>query len=109
MDFNEYQEKSRDTAIYPNKGKNFIYPTLGLIGESGEVAEKMKKVIRDKGGKISSDDRNEISKELGDILWYLAQMATELQLSLEDIADQNIEKLQSRKARGKLHGNGDNR
>jgi len=69
----------------------------------------MKKVIRDKGGKIDPETRNEISKELGDILWYLAQMATELHLSFDKVAEQNIEKLQSRKARGKLRGDGDNR
>lgn len=109
MTFKEYQKKSRKTAIYPDKGKNFIYPTLGLAGEAGEVAEKMKKVIRDKGGKIDKNTKEEISKELGDVLWYVSQLATELGLSLEKITFDNIEKLKSRQKRGKLKGSGDNR
>jgi len=109
MTFEEYQKKSRETAIYPQVGKNFIYPTLGLLGESGEIAEKIKKVIRDDEGKVSEEKRKEIEKELGDVLWYLAQLATELNLSLEEIAKGNIEKLFSRKERGVLHGSGDNR
>ena len=109
MDFKEYQKLSRETAFYPNHGDNFIYPTLGLCGESGEVSEKIKKVIRDKQGKISEADKQEIQKELGDVLWYLAQLATELGLSLDEVAIQNIKKLQSRKERGVLGGSGDNR
>jgi len=109
MDFDEYQKVSRKTAIYPNKGKNYIYPTLGLVGEAGEVAEKVKKLIRDGRGKITSGFRKEIEKEMGDVFWYLAQLATELNLSLDFIAKKNIKKLLSRKKRGKLHGSGDNR
>lgn len=109
MTFEEYQKKSRETAIYPDKGKNFIYPTLGLAGEAGEIAEKIKKVLRDKNGVIDEETRKEISKELGDVLWYLSQLATEVELSLEEIAALNISKLQSRKDRGQLHGTGDNR
>lgn len=109
MTFEEYQKKSRETAIYPDAGKNFIYPTLGLAGESGEVAEKIKKVLRDKKGVVDEETKIEIAKELGDVIWYLAQISTELGLSLEKIASQNIEKLQSRKARGVLSGGGDNR
>jgi len=109
MNFDAYQKKSRKTAIYPNKDNNFIYPVLGLVGEAGEVAEKIKKVIRDKGGKIHSHDKREIAKELGDILWYLANLATELGLSLEKIAQGNLDKLNSRKKRNRLHGEGDNR
>jgi len=109
MNFEEYQKKSRKTAIYPDKGNNFVYPVLGLIGESGEVAEKIKKVIRDRNGVFSEEQRQEIKKELGDVLWYLAQIATELGLSLDEIAVFNIKKLESRKKRNKLHGNGDNR
>src|SRR3989338_10101859 len=108
MDFNEYQKKSRKTAQFTNKGDNFIYPTLGLAGESGEVAEKIKKIIRDDGGVISNDKKQEILKELGDVLWYVAQIATELKLSLNKVADFNIEKLYSRKKRGKISGSGDN-
>jgi NTP pyrophosphatase (non-canonical NTP hydrolase) len=109
MKFEEYQKKSRKTAVYPNAGNNFIYPTLGLSGEAGEVAEKIKKVIRDKEGVVDEEQKIEIEKELGDVLWYVSQLASELGLSLEDIAEKNIEKLYSRMDRGKLQGNGDNR
>jgi len=109
MDFKEYQEKSRKTALYPNKDNNFIYPTLGLAGEAGEVSEKIKKVIRDKGGVIDDETRELIKKELGDVLWYVSQLATELELSLDDVAEHNIEKLYSRMERNVLHGDGDNR
>lgn len=109
MDFKKYQKLSRKTAIYPNKDKNFVYPTLGLVGEAGEVAEKIKKVLRDKKGVVDQKTKQEIMKELGDVLWYLAQIATELDLSLEKIASFNVKKLGSRKERSKLTGNGDNR
>lgn len=109
MDFKEYQEKSRETAIYPNSGDNFIYPTLGLSGEAGEIAEKVKKIIRDENGIISEDKKQELAKELGDVLWYISQLASEFKLSLDDVANLNIEKLQSRKQRGKIQGSGDNR
>jgi NTP pyrophosphatase (non-canonical NTP hydrolase) len=109
MDFKEYQEKSRKTAFYPNKDNNFIYPTLGLSGEAGEVAEKIKKVIRDKDGVIDDETKEMIKKELGDVLWYVAQLATELGLSLDEIAGSNIDKLYDRMERGKLKGSGDNR
>ena len=109
MNFDEYQKLSRKTALYPNKDNNFIYPTLGLAGESGEVSEKIKKVIRDKNGIIDEGTRNDLKKELGDVLWYVANLATELGLSLNDVAFTNIEKLYSRMERDVLHGNGDNR
>ena len=109
MNFSEYQKKSRVTAIYPKAGDNFIYPTLGLSGEAGEVAEKIKKVIRDKGGVIDGETRLAIKKELGDVLWYVSQIATELQLELDEIAEKNIEKLYSRMDRDKLSGSGDDR
>jgi len=109
MNFKEYQKQSQKTAQYPNKGNNYIYPVLGLAGESGEVAEKFKKIIRDNDGKIDSDKKTEIEKELGDVLWYISQIATELNINLEDIAQKNIEKLQSRLERGCIKGDGDNR
>jgi NTP pyrophosphatase (non-canonical NTP hydrolase) len=109
MDFKEYQEKSKKTAVYPDLGNNFIYPTLGLAGEAGEVAEKIKKVIRDKGGIVDDETREAIKKELGDVLWYVSQIASELGLSLDEIAEKNIEKLYSRLERGKINGSGDNR
>jgi len=109
MNFNEYQQKARQTAIYPNRDNNFIYPTLGLVGEAGEVAEKIKKVIRDNNGIITQEKKEEIKKELGDVLWYIANLAHELNIDLEDVAGSNIEKLFSRMERDKVHGDGDNR
>jgi NTP pyrophosphatase (non-canonical NTP hydrolase) len=109
MDFNEYQKKSRKTAIYPKKGKNFIYPTLGLAGEAGEVSEKIKKILRDHGGKMNAEHKQEISKELGDVLWYVSQIASELNLDLSQVAKDNLGKLFSRYERGKIKGSGDNR
>ena len=109
MTFKEYQKKSRKTVIYPNKGHNFVYPTLGLAGETGEVTEKIKKVLRDNNGVVNRGRRQEIMKELGDVLWYIAQLATELNLSLDKIADLNIKKLSSRKERNRISGSGDNR
>lgn len=109
MQFNEYQKKSRMTAQYPQLGKNFIYPTLGLTGEAGEVAEKIKKILRDKSGLVDESAREGIKKELGDVLWYAAQLATELGLSLEEIADGNMKKLADRLERRKIGGDGDER
>ena len=109
MDFKEYQAESLKIARYPDQGNNFVYPTLGLAGEAGEVAEKIKKVLRDKGGKIDDLTREEICKELGDVLWYISQLATELKIPLDDVASKNIAKLLSRLERNKLNGNGDNR
>lgn len=109
MTFEEYQELSRRTAVYPQAGNNFIYPTLGLTGEAGEVAEKVKKILRDHNNIVTEEKRIEIAKELGDVLWYVAQISTEFKLSLDDVARGNIEKLASRNLRNQLHGDGDNR
>lgn len=109
MNFKEYQEKSRKTAMYPDAGKNWVYPVMGLCGEAGEVADKMKKVMRDDKNIVSAEKKEEVKKELGDVLWYVAQLATELGLTLDEIAENNIEKLYSRMERGKLQGSGDNR
>lgn len=109
MTFKEYQELAKTTAAYPNIGNNYVYPTLGLAGETGEVAEKIKKVIRDNNGIIDSEKKEEIAKELGDVLWYLAQLGTELKLDFNYIAEKNLEKLKSRQKRNHLHGSGDNR
>lgn len=109
MDFDEYQEKARRTAKYPVIGHGVIYPTLGLTNEAGEVAGKIKKIFRDKGGEIGAEDRAALQGELGDVLWYVAQVCTELGLSLDIVARGNIEKLHSRLERGKIGGNGDNR
>lgn len=109
MDFNDYQNISRETAIYPNIGKNFIYPTLGLVGESGEIAEKVKKIIRDTDGEITDETRELLKKELGDVLWYLAQLSTELGFKLDEVAEENLKKLYARKKKGTLKGSGDER
>ena len=108
MKLNEYQNKAISTAIYP-KTFAIMYPVLGLNGEAGEVAEKVKKVIRDYGGNFTSEHKQEISKELGDVLWYIAATARDLGYSLEEIAQINIDKLQARKVNNKLNGSGDNR
>jgi NTP pyrophosphatase (non-canonical NTP hydrolase) len=107
--FSDYQSRSRVTAVYPNAGENILYPTLGLCGESGEVAEKIKKMIRDDGGILSSERREALAKELGDVLWYAAQLATELGLDLDDVAEANLQKLLSRQDRDRLNGSGDDR
>ncbi len=110
MTFEEYQKKALETALYLEDERNkVIYPSLGLAGEAGEVANKVKKVLRDKNWDFSSEIRNEVEGELGDVLWYVAQVATDLNLSLENIVKRNIEKLASRKERGVLGGDGDRR
>lgn len=117
MEFNDYQKKAKDTAIYPDvyleqgsyRSCSFLYPALGLCGESGEVAEKIKKILRDKNGKPSPEDIDGLKKELGDILWYISALAGEFELSLDDIAETNINKLASRKERNEIKGFGDNR
>jgi len=109
MDFAEYQRRSGDTAIYPDKGDNLTYPALGLGGEAGEVLEHIKKTQRDDGGVLSDERRKALSKELGDVLWYLAQLSREAGLDLDVIAEENLAKLASRHERGVLHGSGDER
>ncbi len=109
MDFKTYQKKARETAKYPNLGSNIIYPTLGLVGEAGEVAEKVKKVIRDKNSIFDEESKLAIKKELGDVLWYLSNLCTEFNFSLEDVALNNLEKLKLRAAKGKISGSGDDR
>ncbi|MDP4706618.1 MAG: nucleoside triphosphate pyrophosphohydrolase family protein [Cyanobium sp. MAG_237] len=109
MDFQLYQERCRATARYPDAGANPIYPTLGLCGEAGEVADKVKKVLRDRQGNFSPEVIADLKLELGDVLWYVAQLATELGLELEQIAQTNIDKLASRAARNVIGGSGDRR
>jgi|TARA_R110000824_G_scaffold79775_6_gene200919 NTP pyrophosphatase (non-canonical NTP hydrolase) len=107
MDFNEYQNATRKTAIYP-ADQGLIYTTLGLTGEAGEVAEKVKKMIRDD---IELDDkyRGKIVRELGDVLWYVSNLAHELGVSLDTVAKANLCKLNSRKSRDVIKGDGDER
>ncbi len=109
MDLNHYQSESRKTALYPNVGSNVIYPTLGLVGEAGEVADKVKKILRDKKGVFDQDSKDAIKFELGDVLWYVSQLSSELGYELDDIAYANLQKLNSRKERCKIQGSGDNR
>lgn len=109
MNFNEYQYFAGHTAVYPNRGSNFIYPTLGLCGETGEIAEKIKKVIRDNNGFFEQETKTQLVKELGDVLWYLSQLAFELHVDLDEVARINIEKLKIRRENNTIHGNGDNR
>lgn len=115
MRFDEFQEKAAkyDSFKQPKKVNigdgAFIEKALGLAGEAGEVVDKLKKIIRDKGGEVSDYDRGEVAKELGDTLWYVAMIARYLGLSLSEVAQGNIEKLESRYQRGKLGGSGDNR
>ena len=111
MDFNDYQSKTAITAKYPDKGRlgGLVYTVLGLAGEAGEIANKTKKILRDDDCILKDEVRKKLSDELGDVLWYLSQSATELGLNLEDIAKANIEKLLGRLERGTLCGSGDNR
>jgi NTP pyrophosphatase (non-canonical NTP hydrolase) len=108
LDLADYQRLSRRTALYPREAW-LTYPALGLCGEAGEVAEHAKKAIRDDGGEISSERRSAMSAELGDVLWYVSQIATELGLDLDEIAEANLQKLLSRQRRGALSGSGDDR
>jgi NTP pyrophosphatase (non-canonical NTP hydrolase) len=105
----DYQQRSRATAVYPDAGDNLTYPALGLCGEAGECAEKVKKAIRDDGGALTEERRAALAAELGDVLWYLAQLATEAGLELEAVAKDTLAKLLSRSERGVLQGSGDGR
>ena len=107
--FYDYHEKARETAIYPNLGNNLWYPALGLSGEAGEVAEKIKKIYRDHKGVVTPTLRLALVKELGDVLWYVANICSELDVTLAGVAWENLRKLRSRKRRGKVSGEGDKR
>ncbi len=109
MDLNHYQKQARLTAAYPNVGNNPIYPTLGLCGEAGEVAEKVKKVLRDNQGNFDEKSCDQLKLELGDVLWYVSQLSSELGFDLHDIAQENLNKLSSRAKRGMISGEGDSR
>ena len=109
MDLSDYQQRSRATAVYPDAGANLTYPALGLCGEAGEVAEKVKKAIRDDGGVLTDARRDALAGELGDVLWYVAQLATEAGLDLDAVAAGNLAKLRSRQERSVLSGSGDTR
>jgi NTP pyrophosphatase (non-canonical NTP hydrolase) len=96
MTFDEYQQTSRESVVYPDPGKNIIFPSLGLAGEAGEIADHVKKAIRDDRGVFTEERRKELRNELGDTLWYVAQLASELEVSLDDIAQENLIKIKDR-------------
>lgn len=113
MQFDDYQEQTRRHASYPeaDKGtlKGVVYTTLGLAGEAGEIPNKVKKIIRDNDGVITPEVREAICKEIGDVLWYTARLADELRMPLDLIAQNNLIKLDDRKARNVIAGSGDDR
>lgn len=110
MDFTEYQTKAHSMSINTEiLGDRKLYPVLGLCGESGEIAEKFKKLYRDNNGEMSAEFKRATVKELGDVLWYLAEICSQMEINLTTVAETNIEKLSSRKERGLIQGDGDNR
>lgn len=110
MTLEEYQKQALTTVIKSDSEfRDLLHWVLGINGEAGEIAEKVKKIIRDKNAVVSEADKTELAKEVGDVLWYLAVFAHHLDIPLETIAQQNLDKLQSRKKRGVLQGSGDNR
>lgn len=113
MKMKEYSEKAMTTDTFSGDksidSHSFLEKAFGLTGEAGEVAEKLKKILRDKDGVATDDDKKELAKELGDILWYVNSVGNYLGFSLEEIAQMNLDKVLSRKARGKTMGSGDNR
>jgi len=108
MNFNEYQKEAYKTLIHKDRD-NLAYFALGIAGESGEVADKIKKIFRDKDGVMDENDKKEIAKEMGDVLWYLSQLSQYIDMDFADIAQINLDKLKSRQERGTLSGSGDNR
>ena len=108
MHLNEYQTHAKKTAVYPNH-VGLLYTTLGLAGEAGELANKVKKVFRDDSGILTEQASWRLADELGDVLWYVAMLADELGIGLEAVAELNLNKLAARKSNDTLHGNGDER
>jgi len=114
LTFKEYQEKAHKTAIYEKTLQElgvpkYLYAVLGLVGESGEVAEKIKKLIRNDHGNVTKEFVESLKKELGDILWYLQEVATAFGVDLEDVASANLKKVYDRKKRGVIASKGDDR
>jgi len=106
--FDDYQVAAVRTAIYPDSVR-ILYPALGLAGEAGEVANKVKKIYRDDGGRVTDHCRVQVAKELGGVLWYVAAVCTDLNLNMGDVARENAAILAARQQRGTLHGDGDER
>ena len=111
MEFDEYQKLAARTGAYNSDSTDYIlmYLCMGIAGESGEVIEKIKKIFRNDKGVVSDEKREDLKKEIGDVLWYLSQLAKHLDLSFDDIAQTNIQKLADRAARGVIQSEGDNR
>ena len=111
MEFNEYQEKASVTATFTGKQEEhqLMYLALGVCGEAGEIAEKVKKIIRNDEGVVSDEKRESIRSEIGDVLWYLSQLSRVLGIPFEDAAQDNIRKIMDRKARGVVRSTGDTR
>jgi NTP pyrophosphatase (non-canonical NTP hydrolase) len=111
LTFHEYQNATQTTAVYPGRGctGGLVYCALGLAGEAGELANKVKKVIRDDSGRVTHERAEALRRELGDVLWYVSQIANELGVSLTYTAGENLDVLADRKARNVLSGSGDNR
>ena len=108
MELEYYQSQAAQTAVYPEAYRVF-YPALGLAGEAGEIANKVKKIFRDQQGTVTHENRAALSKELGDVLWYLAALATDLDLNLSEVAEGNLAKLRGRAEAGTIQGSGDER
>ena len=112
MELNAYQRRARATALYPDETK-LLYPVLKLAGEAGEVSEKLGKAMRDRGWspgqELPDEVRDDLVRELGDVLWYVASVAADLGVDLETVAERNVAKLAGRAERGTLHGSGDDR
>ncbi len=109
MDLNEYQEQASSTNIYPHGPAGLYAEVMGLCGEAGEVADKIKKAIRDERGSISSDREQALMSELGDVLWYVSQLSQTLGFRLSEVAEYNLGKLADRAERGEIGGSGDER
>ncbi len=109
MDFKEYQKLAHRTSKMVKVGEDYVYPTLGFVGEAGELANKVKKVFRDDKGILTDERKGDIKHELGDALWYIAEICTCLGVEFEDVAQENIKMLASRLERNKISGSGDNR
>lgn len=110
MTLDEYQKEALVTAVFSgDEFKDLAHWVFGITGEAGEIAEKIKKIVRDKGGELTAEDKDELAKEIGDVLWYLAVLSRHLDIDFDEIGVRNIAKLRSRQARNQIQGSGDNR
>jgi len=109
MEMNEYQEQARTTAVYPNIGNNIYYPALGVGGEAGETLNVVSKIMRDYGDEVTPEMKHRLIHEMGDVMWNIANLCCEIDVSLEEVAQYNLDMLKSRQKRGKLQGSGDDR